>query len=171
MFNSTFDLITGNDLNLWPIAEREAIEGVNDDVYHNINDRVYKAGFATQSSAFEQAVVALFGAFDRIESRLTVNRYLMGNDVSKADWRLFTTLVQFDPIYVGHFKCNLLSIVEYPALSSYLRELYHVLGIAETVVMPHIKTHYYASHKNLNPTAIVPKGPTLDYGAPHSRAD
>ena len=171
MFNSAFDSITGNDLDLWPVAKRDAIEAVNDDVYHNINNGVYKAGFATQSSAYEQAVVALFDALDRIESRLTVNLYLMGNDLTEADWRLFTTLVRFDPVYVGHFKCNLRRIAEYPALSSYLRELYHVPGIAETVVMPHIKTHYYASHRNLNPTGIVPKGPILDYGIPHSRVD
>ncbi|MDC1382297.1 glutathione S-transferase family protein [Candidatus Puniceispirillum sp.] len=171
MFNSAFDSITGNDLDLWPVAKREAIESVNDDVYHNINNGVYKAGFATQSSAYEQAVVALFDALDRIESRLTVNPYLMGNDLTEANWRLFTTLVRFDPVYVGHFKCNLRRISEYPALSNYLRELYHVPGIAETVVMPHIKTHYYASHRNLNPTGIVPKGPILDYGVPHSRVD
>jgi len=101
--------------------------------------------------------------------RLGVSRYLIGDDITEADWRLFTTLVRFDPVYVGHFKCNLRRIADYPALSGYLRELYQMPGVSETVVMPHIKTHYYASHRHLNPTGIVPKGPLLDFLAPHGR--
>ena len=171
MFNSAFDAVTGNDLNFCPVEKLDSIEKVNDDVYHNINNGVYKAGFATRTSAYEQAVINLFDALDRVELRLTENRFLMGKYLTEADWRLFTTLVRFDPVYVGHFKCNLRRIADYPVLSGYLRELYQMPGIAETVVMSHIKSHYYASHLNLNPTGIVPRGPLLDYLAPHGRAN
>ena len=169
MFNSAFDAITGNRLDFWPAASRNAIEMINGDIYQHINNGVYRAGFATKASAYEEAVTGLFDALDRIEARLGASRYLIGDDITEADWRLFTTLVRFDPVYVGHFKCNLRRIADYPALSGYLRELYQMPGIAETVVMPHIKTHYYASHRNLNPTGIVPKGPILDFLAPHGR--
>lgn len=169
MFNSAFDAVTGNRLDFWPLAMRGAIEAVNDDVYHNINNGVYRAGFASRNEAYDEAVTDLFAALDRIEARLQVNRYLLGDTLCEADWRLFTTLVRFDPVYVGHFKCNLRRIADYPALSGYLRELYQMPGIAGTVVMPHIKTHYYASHRNLNPSGIVPKGPIIDYLAPHRR--
>ena len=170
MFNSAFDEVTGNRLDFWPVAMRRAIEAVNDDVYHNVNNGVYRAGFASRSQAYDEAVTDLFAALDRIEARLQTNRYLLGDTLCEADWRLFSTLVRFDPVYVGHFKCNLRRIADYPALSGYLRELYQMPGIAATVVMPHIKTHYYASHRNLNPSGIVPKGPILDYLAPHQRA-
>ena len=169
MFNSAFDVITGNELDFWPAAKRNAIEIINDDIYHHINNGVYRAGFATKAPAYEEAVTGLFDALDRIEMRLGASRYLIGDDITEADWRLFTTLVRFDPVYVGHFKCNLRRIADYPALSGYLRELYQMPGVAETVVMPHIKTHYYASHRHLNPTGIVPKGPILDFLAPHGR--
>ena len=169
MFNSTFDAITGNRLDFWPAASRNAIEMINDDVYQHINNGVYRAGFATKASAYDEAVTGLFDALERIEARLGKSRYLLGDDITEADWRLFTTLVRFDPVYVGHFKCNLRRIADYPALSGYLRELYQVPGIAETVVMPHIKTHYFASHRNLNPTGIVPKGPILNFLEPHGR--
>ena len=169
MFNSTFDAITGNRLDFWPAASRNAIEMINDDVYQHINNGVYRAGFATKASAYGEAVAVLFDALERIEARLGKSRYLLGDDITEADWRFFTTLVRFDPVYVGHFKCNLRRIADYPALSGYLRELYQVPGIAETVVMPHIKTHYFASHRSLNPTGIVPKGPVLDFLTPHGR--
>jgi putative glutathione S-transferase len=169
MFNSAFDQITGNDADYWPATQREAIEEVNADIYHHINNGVYKAGFATSSAAYEDAVTALFAALDRMEARLEHRRYLVGEEPTEADWRFFTTLVRFDPVYVGHFKCNLRRIADYPALSGYLRELYQMPGIADSVVMPHIKTHYYASHRQINPTGIVPQGPILDYTAPHGR--
>ena len=169
MFNSAFDTITCNRLNFWPMASRDAIEMINDDIYQHINNGVYRAGFATKESAYDEAVTGLFDALDRIETRLGESRYLLGDDITEADWRFFTTLVRFDSVYVGHFKCNLRRIADYPALSDYLRELYQVPGVAETVVMPHIKTHYYGSHRNLNPTGIVPKGPILDFLTPHGR--
>ena len=169
MFNSAFDAVTGNRLDFWPVASRNAIEMINDDIYQHLNNGVYRAGFATKESAYDEAVTGLFDALDRIEARLGKNRYLLGDDITEADWRLFTTLVRFDPVYVGHFKCNLRRIADYPALSGYLRELYQMPGIAETVVMPHIKTHYYVSHRNLNPNGIVPKGPILDFLTPHGR--
>ena len=169
MFNSAFNELTGNNDDYYPEALRPKIDELNALIYPNINNGVYRAGFATKASAYEEAVTGLFDALDRIEARLGASRYLIGDDITEADWRLFTTLVRFDPVYVGHFKCNLRRIADYPALSGYLRELYQMPGIAETVVMPHIKTHYYASHRNLNPTGIVPKGPILDFLAPHGR--
>jgi putative glutathione S-transferase len=130
MFNSAFDAITGNRLDFWPAARRNAIEMINDDIYQHINNGVYRAGFATKALAYDEAVTDLFDALDRIEARLGENRYLLGDDITEADWRLFTTLVRFDPVYVGHFKCNLRRIADYPALSGYLRELYQMPGIA-----------------------------------------
>lgn len=170
MMNSAFDGITGNDLDFWPVAMRASIEGVNEDVYHNINNGVYKAGFATTTDAYEEAFNALFDALDRMEARLQRHRYLMGEHLTEADWRLFTTLVRFDAVYVSHFKCNLRRIADYPALSGYLRELYQMPGIADTVVVPHIKTHYFVSHRQINPCGIVPKGPVLDFNKPHGRS-
>ena len=135
MFNSAFDAITGNRLDFWPAASRTAIETINNDIYQHINNGVYRAGFATKAPAYDEAVTDLFDALDRIEARLGENRYLLGDEITEADWRLFTTLVRFDPVYVGHFNCNLRRIADYPALSGYLRELYQMPGIAETVVM------------------------------------
>ena len=130
---------------------------------------MYKAGFATSSVAYEEAVAELFAALDRMEVRLRRQRYLVGAHITEADWRFFTTLVRFDPVYVGHFKCNLRRIADYTALSGYLRDLYQMPGIAKTVVMDHIKNHYYRSHPTINPNGIVPTGPLLDYSAPHGR--
>ena len=169
MFNSAFDGLTGNTLDFWPEALRDDIEMVNEDIYHNINNGVYKAGFATTVEAYESEVTSVFAALDRMEERLSNNRYLMGDRLTEADWRFFTTLVRFDPVYVGHFKCNIRRIADYPSLSGYMRELYQMPGIADTVVMAHIKYHYYASHRGINPTGIVPVGPALDYAAPHGR--
>ena len=169
MFNSAFNELTGNHDDYWPMAQRHDIEHVNEDIYDNINNGVYKAGFATSPAAYEDAVAALFAALDRMEARLHRQRYLLGAQITEADWRFFTTLVRFDPVYVGHFKCNIRRIVDYPALHGYLCDLYQLPGIAETVVMDHIKQHYYQSHPTINPTGIVPTGPLLDYSAPHGR--
>ena len=169
MFNSAFNEITGNHDDYWPAALRRDIEHVNQDIYENINNGVYKAGFATSPAAYEEAVAELFAALDRMEVRLCRQRYLLGAHITEADWRFFPTLVRFDPVYVGHFKCNLRRIADYPALSGYLRDLYQMPGIAKTVVMDHIKKHYYQSHPTINPTGIVPTGPLLDYSAPHGR--
>lgn len=170
MFNSAFDEVGANkEVNLLPEALRSEIDELNDFVYPNINNGVYKTGFATTQEAYDEAVVDLFKALDTIESRLENNRYLTGNTITEADWRLFTTLVRFDPVYVGHFKCNIRRIVDYPNLWGYTRDLYQVPGVAETVNMDHIKTHYYGSHDTINPTLIVPRGPELDFMAPHGR--
>ena len=169
MFNSAFDGLTGNDLDFWPATLREEIEEVNADIYQNVNNGVYRSGFATRADAYEQAVSQLFASLDSLELRLTGKRYLLGNTLTEADWRLFTTLVRFDAVYFGHFKCNIRRITDYPALSGFMRELYQVPGIADTVKMKHIKYHYYASHLNINPTGIVPVGPEQDFGAPHGR--
>ena len=169
MFNSAFNEITGNHDDYWPAALRRDIEHINQDIYENINNGVYKAGFATSPAAYEEAVAELFAALDRMEARLFRRRYLVGAHITEADWRFFTTLVRFDPVYVGHFKCNLRRIADYPALSGYLRDLYQMPGIAKTVVMDHIKKHYYQSHLTINPTGIVPTGPLLDYSAPQGR--
>jgi putative glutathione S-transferase len=169
MFNSAFDDITGNRLDFYPQALRADIDEVNDIVYHAINNGVYRSGFATTQEAYEEAYEALFAALDEIEQRLTAQRYLAGDTLTEADWRLFTTLVRFDAVYVGHFKCNRNRIVDFPALSNYLRDLYQVPGVAGTVVMDHIKRHYYYSHDMINPTRVVPRGPHLDFDAPHDR--
>ena len=135
----------------------------------SINNGVYRAGFATTQAAYEEAFGELFAALDTLEERLSRQRYLVGDRITEADWRLFTTLVRFDPVYVGHFKCNLRRIADYPNLSNYLRDLYQVPGVAGTVNLHHIKSHYYGSHETINPTRIVPVGPEIDYAAPHDR--
>ncbi|MGD1869638.1 MAG: glutathione S-transferase C-terminal domain-containing protein, partial [Neomegalonema sp.] len=145
------------------------IDAVNERVYHAVNNGVYKSGFATSQDAYEEAVTPLFETLDWLEERLTSQRYLMGSRLTEADWRLFTTLVRFDPVYVGHFKCNLRRIADYPALSGYLRDLYQHGGVAETVNMDHIKRHYYESHLMINPTGIVPVGGVEDLTKPHGR--
>jgi putative glutathione S-transferase len=134
-----------------------------------VNNGVYKCGFATTQEAYQEAFIALFAALDMLEERLGRERYLVGSNITEADWRLFTTLVRFDAVYVGHFKCNLRRIADCPNLSNYLRDLYQVPGIAETVNFEHIKRHYYESHRTINPTGIVPVGPELDLLAPHGR--
>ncbi|MEO1988625.1 MAG: glutathione S-transferase family protein [Martelella sp.] len=169
MFNSAFDHLTGNDADFYPEDLREGIEEINGLVYDTVNNGVYKAGFATTQEAYSENVLKLFETLDMLEKRLGENRYLMGDRLTEADWRLFTTLVRFDPVYVGHFKCNLRRIADYPNLSGYLRELYQVPGVKETVNIDHIKRHYYGSHKTINPTGIVPEGPVLDLDAPHGR--
>ncbi len=169
MLNDAFDEWGDATLDLYPEELRNEIDSINTLVYDNINNGVYKAGFATTQEAYEEAFKALFKALDDVEERLSRQRYLAGNRLTEADWRLFTTLVRFDPVYVGHFKCNLRRIADYPQLSNYLRELYQVPGVAETVDMLHIKAHYYGSHGTINPTGVVPLGPELDLTAPHNR--
>lgn len=169
MLNEAFDAWGDASVDLYPEALRAEIDAVNARVYDDINNGVYKAGFATTQGAYEEAFEALFAALDMVEDRLSGQRYLAGNRLTEADWRLFTTLVRFDPVYVGHFKCNLRRIADYPNLSNYLRELYQVPGVAETVDMRHIKAHYYGSHATINPTRIVPVGPELELDEPHDR--
>jgi len=169
MFNSAFEGIARPAPDYYPEALRQEIDEINALVYDKINNGVYKAGFATRQTAYEEHVGELFDALDTVEERLTRTRYLTGDRLTEADWRLFTTLVRFDPVYVGHFKCNLRRIRDYPALSGYLRELYQVPGVAGTVNMVHIKNHYYGSHDTINPTGIVPVGPEIDLSAPHRR--
>lgn len=169
MLNSAFDEWGDASLDFYPEALRGEIDAVNDLVYPSINNGVYRAGFATTQAAYEEAFNELFAALDTLEDRLSRQRYLVGNRLTEADWRLFTTLVRFDPVYVGHFKTNLRRIADYPNLSNYLRELYQMPGVAETVNMLHIKAHYYGSHTGINPTGIVPLGPEMDLDAPHNR--
>jgi putative glutathione S-transferase len=162
MFNSAFDGITGNELDFYPQELRAGIDELNAYVYDTINNGVYKCGFATTQEAYEEAFDNLFEALDAIEERLDRGGpYLFGGRMTEADWRLFTTLIRFDPVYVGHFKCNKRRIADYPNLSQYLRMLYHVPGVRETVNFHHIKHHYYRSHKTINPTGIVPMGPVI----------
>lgn len=170
MLNSTFNEFGNQDFDFYPVELREEIDAINAVVYPNINNGVYRAGFATTQEAYEEAFTQLFGALDEIEERLSRQRYLAGSHLTEADWRLFTTLLRFDPVYVGHFKCNRQRIADYPNLSNYTRELYQLAGVAPTVNMRHIKGHYYESHKTINPTGIVPVGPDIDYGAPHDRS-
>ncbi len=169
MLNSAFDEWGDAGVDLCPPALRGEIDDLNAFIYPAINNGVYRAGFATSQAAYEEAFHALFSALDQLEERLSTQRYLTGERVTEADWRLFTTLVRFDPVYVGHFKCNLRRIADYPNLSNYLRDLYQVPGVAGTVNLFHIKAHYYGSHPTINPTGVVPLGPVLDYEAPHDR--
>jgi putative glutathione S-transferase len=169
MFNSAFDGVTGNTDDYWPEDLRDAIEPVNARIYDTVNNGVYKSGFATTQEAYEEAVLPLFETLDWIEDRLGTNRYLMGDRITEADWRLFTTLIRFDTVYHGHFKCNRRRIVDYPHLWGYTRELYQWPGVAETVDLEHIRRHYHYSHESINPYRIVPIGPALDLDAPHGR--
>jgi putative glutathione S-transferase len=169
MLNSAFDALTDVKTDYYPAALRAEIDAINAKVYDNINNGVYRAGFATTQAAYEEAFLALFATLDELEQRLSKQRYLVDNTPTEADWRLFTTLVRFDAVYVGHFKCNLRRIADYPNLSNYLREFYQVPGVAQTVSIDHIKRHYYASHRKINPTGIVPLGPELNFTAPHDR--
>ncbi|MGY6520025.1 MAG: glutathione S-transferase family protein [Lysobacteraceae bacterium] len=170
MFNSAFDGVGAAAGDYCPADLREEIDAVNQRVYDAINNGVYKAGFATTQDAYEEAVEPLFAALDWADARLARQRYLCGGTPTEADWRLFTTLLRFDPVYVGHFKCNRRRIADYPALSGYLRELYQWPGVRETVDFRHIKSHYYQSHPMINPTRVVPVGPDLDLDAPHGRS-
>lgn len=169
MFNSAFDAVGATEGDFCPPRLLEEIDQLNAFIYPSINNGVYRAGFATTQEAYEEAVVEVFNALDTLEARLENRRYLTGNTITEADWRLFVTLVRFDAVYVGHFKCNLRRIVDYTNIWGYLRDLYQVPGIEETVVMDYIKTHYYGSHETINPTRIVPVGPYIDFNAPHGR--
>ncbi len=170
MFNSAFDEIGAIPGDYYPAPLRAEIDIVNERIYDTVNNGVYKAGFATTQEAYEAAVYPLFETLDWLEERLGKQRYLIGDAITEADWRLFTTLVRFDPVYVGHFKCNIRRIVDYPNLSGYLRDLYQQPGVAATVNMTHIKNHYYASHETVNPSRVIPVGPEIDHSAPHDRA-
>jgi putative glutathione S-transferase len=169
MFNSAFDHLTGSRDDFYPEILRAEIDALNERIYDTVNNGVYKAGFATTQEAYEGSVTKLFDMLDSLEDRLSTKRYLTGDRITEADWRLFTTLVRFDPVYVGHFKCNIRRIADYPNLYGYLRELYQVPGVAETVNMRHIKEHYYRSHTMINPTGVVPVGPEIDLASPHGR--
>lgn len=170
MLNSAFDAFTPARDDYYPPALRAQIDALNDDVYPNINNGVYRAGFATTQEAYEEAYRTLFAALARMEERLSRSRYLAGAALTEADWRLFTTLVRFDAVYYGHFKCNERRIADYSNLSNYVRELFQMPGVGATVDLDHIKRHYYWSHAQINPTRIVPLGPALDFTAPHDRA-
>jgi len=171
MFNTEFDSIAERpDFDYYPETLRTEIDEMNAFVYPSINNGVYRCGFATTQAAYEEAFADLFSALDRLEALLGRQRYLVGDSITEADWRLFTTLVRFDAVYVGHFKCNLRRIADMPNLHGYLRELYQVPGIAETVNLTHIKRHYYESHGTINPTGVVPVGPELDLEVPHGRS-
>lgn len=169
MFNSAFNDLTGEHSDYYPQPLQAEIDELNQSVYDNINNGVYRAGFATSQQSYDSAFHRLFDTLDMVEQRLGQRRYLMGKNITEADWRLFTTLIRFDTVYYGHFKTNLKRIDDYPNLSNYLRELYQIEGVADTVNFDYIKTHYYVSHTTINPTQIVPVGPELDYTRPHNR--
>ncbi|MFT6675779.1 MAG: putative glutathione S-transferase [Sulfitobacter sp.] len=169
MFNSAFDAVTDNKDDYWPAAKRDAIAAVNDRVYDTLNNGVYKSGFATTQSAYDAAVYPLFETLDWIEDILSRHRYLTGDQITEADWRLFTTLIRFDLVYHQHFKCNRKRIVDYPNLWAYTRELYQWPKVAATVNFDHIVRHYHYSHDTINPNRIIPINPQLDFNAPHGR--
>jgi glutathionyl-hydroquinone reductase len=169
MLNSAFEAFTDAHTDYYPAELRGEIDRINDTVYSSVNNGVYRAGFATSQEAYEQAARGVFATFDQLEQRLSRQRYLAGQRITEADWRLFTTLVRFDSVYYSHFKCNLRRVADYPNLSNYLRDLYQVPAIADTVSIDHIKRHYYGSQRQVNPTGIVPIGPLLDFTLPHDR--
>lgn len=169
MFNTAFDAITGNTDDYYPSELRDEIDAINARVYDTVNNGVYKAGFATTQKAYDAAVVPLFETLDWLETLLSERRYLAGDRITEADWRLFTTLIRFDKVYHGHFKCNRARIVDYPNLWGYLRELYQWPEVAQTVNFDHITRHYHYSHDMVNPNRIIPIGPDLDLDAPHGR--
>ena len=169
MFNSAFDGLVGAGIDYWPQDIRDNIETVNARIYDTLNNGVYKCGFATTQAAYDAAVGPLFDTLDWLEDRLSHNRYLMGDRITEADWRLFTTLIRFDAVYHGHFKCNRARIVDYPNLWAYTRELYQWDGIADTVRLDHITRHYHFSHDTINPHRIVPVGPDLNLWEPQGR--
>ena len=170
MFNSAFETFTNVHTDYYPEKLRAEIDRLNDLIYPNINNGVYRAGFASSQTAYEQSFRNVFDALDEVEQRLSQHRYLVGNTITEADWRLFCTLIRFDAVYYSHFKCNWRHIYEFPNMSNYLRDLYQVPGVAETVSIEQIKRHYYGSQRQVNPTGIVPVGPQLDFAAPHDRA-
>jgi putative glutathione S-transferase len=169
MLNSGFDAFTNNHTDYYPQALRGEIDRVNEQIYANVNNGVYRAGFATSQGAYEEAFRNLFDTLDEIEQRLAQQRYLAGDRITEADWRFFVTLIRFDAVYYSHFKCNWRHIFEYPNLSNYVRDLYRQPGVAETVNLAQIKRHYYGSQRQVNPTGIVPVGPQLDFSGPHDR--
>jgi len=169
MFNSAFDAFTNERTDYYPVDLRGEVDRINEVVYATVNNGVYRTGFALTQEAYEESFRALFKTLDELEERLSRQRYVAGHRITEADWRLFTTLIRFDAVYVGHFKCNLRRIADYPNLSHYLRDLYQVPGVAETVSIDHIKRHYYTSQRRVNPTGIVPLGPELDFTSPHNR--
>ncbi|MGB7097227.1 MAG: glutathione S-transferase family protein [Xanthobacteraceae bacterium] len=170
MLNSGFDAFTDVRTNYYPLELRGEIDRVNDLVYETVNNGVYRSGFSTTQTAYEEAARAVFSTLDQLEVRLSRQRYLVGHQLTEADWRLFTTLIRFDAVYYSHFKCNVRRIIDYPNLSNYLLDLYQTPGVAETVSLDHIKRHYYGSHRNDNPTGIVPIGTALDFDLPHDRS-
>jgi glutathionyl-hydroquinone reductase len=169
IFNQAFNALTGNHDDYYPISYRTAIDQWNSYIYPRINNGVYRCGFATTQEAYDDAYHALFEALDSIDLHLETNRYLVGNRITEADWRLFTTLVRFDSVYVGHFKCNKKRIADYRNLDGYLKELYQIAGVKETTDFYHIKRHYYFSHTMINPTQVVPLGPEVNLEQPHNR--
>ncbi len=170
MLDTEFDEIGDASVSFYPAALRELVDDTIDAIYEPINNGVYRSGFAASQEAYDDAVTELFAALDHWENVLGSQRYLCGDVITEADWCLFTTLMRFDSVYVGHFKCNLRRIIDYPNLWNYLKELYQVPGVADTVNMAHIKNHYHQSHESINPTRIVPKGPLIDFAEPHNRA-
>jgi putative glutathione S-transferase len=170
MFNSAFDHLGATPGDFYPEDLRTEIDAINGRIYASVNNGVYQAGFATRQQAYEQAVYPLFDTLEALEERLSTNRYLTGERITEADWRLFTTLIRFDAVYHGHFKCNLKRIVDYPHLWGYVRELYQWPGIADTVNLEHIKAHYYRSHTTINPTGVVPVGPVFELNSAHGRS-
>ena len=171
MLNSAFDEFGNEDIDFYPVELHEEINAINQPIYNNINNGVYRVGFATKQHVYEKAFDQLFGTLEELEERLSKQRYLVGEQITEADWRLFVTLVRFDAVYYSHFKTNKKRLIDYPNLWAYTRELYQVPGIKETVNMDHIKYHYYASHRSINPTGIVPKGPEINFMQPHGRGD
>lgn len=169
MLNSAFDAFASTDMDFYPESLRTEIDAINEIVYHNVNNGVYRAGFATTQQAYSRAFNRLFDTLDQLEERLSKQRYLVGNQITEADWRLFTTLVRFDSVYYNHFKTNKKRLIDYPNLWNYTRELYQVPGVADTVNMDHIKYHYFGSHRSINPTGIVPEGPEIDFMLPNTR--
>jgi len=169
MFNTAFNHLTGNTADYYPDTLHERINALNDRIYDTINNGVYRAGFATTQEAYEKAYHSVFDSLDWVESLLVQQRYLAGGQLTEADWRLFTTLIRFDAVYFGHFKTNRQLLADYPAISGYVRELYQIPGVADTVSFEHIKTHYYGSHLMINPTGIIPVGPAQDFTAAHGR--
>ncbi len=169
LLNSAFDAVTGNTLDLYPLEHRAVIDRWNERIYPAINNGVYRAGFATSQEAYEEAYLALFAELDAIDEHLKQHRYLAGDVLTEADIRLFTTLIRFDAVYHGHFKCNRQRLEDFSAIPAYVRDIYQLPGVAETVDFKHIKTHYYGSHGTINPTAVVPLGPEIDYLRPHHR--
>ena len=169
IFNSAFDGVGAKPGDYYPEPLRDEINSLNGRIYDTVNNGVYKCGFATTQAAYEEALSPLFDTLNWLEEKLMNQRYLTGDQVTEADWRLFTTLVRFDPVYVGHFKCNIRRLVDYPNLWAYVRDLYQTPGVQETVNFSHIKRHYYQSHETINPTRVVPLGPDIDYMSPQNR--